>query len=128
MQWPDIPTTFAISCLIGTLSAYMAHRRGKNPYIWFSIGALFGLLGVMAIFFTSKKPEPKPVPVKPPEPTLAGPSDKFWYYLDPDHQQMGPLSLDALKRTWKEGKINDSTYVWHEDLSDWTPLQTFIRI
>lgn len=130
MSWPDLTTALAFSCLIGTLSAYLAHRRERNPYIWFFVGAFFGILGVIAVFFAPAKKKAKPLPLHPlqPEPTIVGPSDKFWYYLDPAHQQMGPISFDALKRAWKEGKITLSTYVWYEDLADWKPLQEFIRL
>ncbi|HSX25648.1 MAG TPA: DUF4339 domain-containing protein [Chlamydiales bacterium] len=112
--------------IIGALSAYLAYRRGKNPYLWFGLGFLFGIFGLLFLFFTPKKKE-VPVQEEAPLPTIQGPSNKFWYYLDPAQQQQGPMSLDALTAAWREGKIELSTYVWHEDLTDWKPLQEIIK-
>ena len=126
MAWPDLPTALSFSCLIGTLSAYLAHKRGRNPYAWFFIGVFFGLLGMIAIFFAPSQKNPKPVP-QTSEPTLVGPTDRLWYYLDETHQQIGPMSFDALNKSWKLGKVPPSSYLWNESLPDWKPLQDFIR-
>ncbi len=119
------PTSLLIAAAIGTLSAYIAHRRGRNPYAWFFVGFIFGVLGIMAIFFApfgKKKGVAVPVAAKP-EPVIQGPKDKFWYYLDGSNQQQGPMSHDALTAAWKEGKVNLSTLIWHEDLTDWKALK-----
>ena len=63
-----------------------------------------------------------------PHPVIIGPFDKLWYYLDPAHEKIGPMSFQALNQEWKQGKITPTTYVWHEELPDWKPLQEFIRI
>ena len=113
--------------LIGSLSAYLAYRRERNPYLWFGIGFLFGIFGILFLFFSPSRKK-KEVPVEAaPLPTIQGPSNKFWYYLDPAQQQQGPMSLDALTTAWREGKIDLSTYIWHEDLSDWKPLQEMVK-
>src|SRR5690554_4643113 len=114
------PLMIAIAGLIGLISAIFAYRTDRNPYLWFCIGFFFGIFGVFAIFFASKKATPKqPAPSF----TIGGPTDKFCYYLDPTSQQIGPMSYDALSKTWKEGKIDLSTYIWHEELKEWTPLK-----
>lgn len=125
MQFPLSPTALLIAAGIGALSAYIAHRRGRNPYIWFFVGFIFGILGIMAIFFApsgKKKAAAAPIDAKP-EPTIQGPKDKFWYYLDLSNQQQGPMSHDALTLAWKDGTVNSATLVWHEDLTDWKPLK-----
>ncbi|MES2272677.1 MAG: DUF4339 domain-containing protein [Chlamydiota bacterium] len=124
--------TYALigACLIGALSSYLAYRRGKNPYLWFFIGFLFGIFGIMAIFFAPSK---KKIPTLPPELkdepilTISGPKDKFWYYLDSAHQKQGPMSYNALTFQWKEGKVDLSTFVWNEELVDWKPLQELVK-
>jgi len=124
-----IPFSSALlaSCLIGILSAYIAHRQGRNPYAWFFIGIFFGLLGVLAIFIAPKKP--KKITLTPqPHPVIIGPLDKLWYYLDPTHEKIGPMSFQALNTQWKQGKITPATYVWHEELPDWKLLQDFIQV
>lgn len=113
---------------MGIISALMAHRGGKNPYLWFALGFIFGILGVFAIFF-ALSPK-KAVKAPPPAPVfkIHGPTDKFWYYLDPSHQQQGPMSRDALTTAWREGKVDLSTYVWHEELPDWRPLKETLKL
>lgn len=114
---------------MGTVSAYLAYKRGKNPYTWFAVGFFFGLIGVFALFFASgqKKTTPLPTAAEPIY-TIQGPADKFWYYLDPTHQQQGPMSRDSLTTAWKEGKLTLSTYVWHEELPDWKPLKETVKL
>jgi hypothetical protein len=116
-----------VAAVIGSISAYLAFNRGKNPYLWFAIGFLFGVLGVFAMFFSSSKKKPLPAP-KQPALRLEGPVDKFWYYLDPAHVQQGPMSKDALTQAWKLGKINPSTYIWHEELPEWKPLKESLKL
>ena len=117
------PLTIAAASLIGTLAAYMARRRGKNPYLWFALGFFFGVLGIIA-FFLGSKPKPKE-PLAPPEPVFAlkGPIDKFWYYLDAESRQKGPMSKDALTAAFKAGHLNLNTYVWNEELPEWKLLK-----
>jgi len=130
MPIPITPLTLLAALLTGALGAYLAYKRGRNPYIWFCIGSFFGILGAFAIFFapSRKKTLGNLQPISAPETaqTLQGPSDKFWYYLNPEHQQIGPMSLEGLINAWRQGKISLTTYVWNEELPDWKPLQELI--
>lgn len=123
------PIMLVFAMIVGAFSAYYAYKKGKNPYLWFTIGFLFGIVGVFAFFFASmgkekKKMEKKPRPVF----RIDGPLDKLWYYFDrTDQTQQGPMSHDALTRAWKEGRIGLSTYVWHEELPDWKPLKETLK-
>ena len=47
---------------------------------------------------------------------------KLWYYLDPEHLPLGPMSFQALKSAWDNGTLNKDSYVWNEDLTDWNVL------
>lgn len=127
MHIPISPLMLVSAFLMGGISAYLAYKRGKNPYLWFVLGFLFGIFGIFAIFFTSAPK--KTLEQMPPQPILKidGPSDKFWYYLDPAHQSQGPMSRDALTAAWKTGKINLSTYVWHEEMTEWKPLKETLK-
>src|SRR5690606_7019087 len=112
------PYAFILAGLFaGVVSAFFAYRTERNPYLWFVLGFVFGIFGVFAFFFASRKE--KPQQQKIPVFAIRGPKDKFWYYLDHTNQQQGPMSHDALSRIWKQGKIHFSTYVWHEDLKEW---------
>ena len=127
MQLFITPTTIAAALLFGAISAYLAHRREKNPYKWFFIGFLFGVFGVFALFFLpQKKRAPASGLPVPPLLVIKGPIDKLWYYLDPSQQQQGPMSHHALTGAFREGKISLSTYVWNEDMTDWKTLKELV--
>jgi hypothetical protein len=134
-----IPVSFLIffaTLATGALCAYLAHRAGSNFYIWFFIGFMFGILGVFGAFTllaisSRKKKLPKyeqkiSIPSLSAPQTIQGPSDKFWYYLNPEHKQVGPMSLVGLTNAWQQGKISLTTYVWNEELPGWKPLQDLI--
>lgn len=129
MHIPITPFMIISAFAIAFLSAYLAHKRGRNPYAWFAIGFIFGIFGIFAIFFAPSKKRFKLADI-PPQPvfTIHGPSDKFWYYIDPSNQQQGPMSRDALTSAWKEGKVDLSTYVWHEEMADWQPLKETLKV
>lgn len=115
---------------IGGVSAYLAYRRGQNPYIWFFVGFIFGLLGVFAMFFAPlprRKKNKQIIPIPEPKPFIEGPIDRFWYYLDGERQQQGPMSHNALTLAWKSGEIDTSTLIWHEELPNWKQLQDIIK-
>ncbi len=125
------PIAVLISSIgFGLISAYLANRKGRNPYTWFTIGFIFGLLGVLALFIL---PQPRKKNIQPdqpipsPQPFIDGPSDRFWYYLDEARASQGPMSHNALTQAWQNGSIGSSTFVWHEELSTWKPLQELIK-
>jgi MFS family permease len=125
------PATIIAAFLFGAISSYLAHRRGRSPVRWFFVGFLFGILGLFAVFLAPAMKRKAVQPALPPEekplPVIDGPSDKFWYYLDPAHQQQGPMSHNALTTALRQGKISLSTYVWNEDMPDWKILQEFVK-
>lgn len=120
------PIMWICAAVFGAVSAFLAHRQKRNPYLWFAIGFFFGILGVFSIFFSGNTRKKEPTTPREPIYTILGPSDKFWYYVDADHKQQGPVSRDAIFTQWKEGKLNGSTYVWHEELSEWKALKDYI--
>lgn len=109
--------TFIMMMAFGAFTAYLAKRQGKNPYVWFILGILFGIFGIFFLFFNPTSAKKKPQ--NPSQPTTIditpkiNPMDKekFWYYLDPHNKQFGPMSFDALRRAWQEGKVTGETYV-----------------
>jgi hypothetical protein len=112
----------------GFLTAYLARRRGKNPYFWFFIGMLLGVMGLLILIFLSKrststvKKDPIPTLDVTPEPT----QEKFWYYLDPEDKQFGPMSFSSLEKAYETGLVKEETYVWNEDLEDWKAFKNFL--
>lgn len=120
---PSILTLLAF--VVGTLSAYLAHKRKKNPLLWFAIGFFFGLLGMFAILFLTTPPKrPKK---REPIWIIDGPKDKFWYYVDRAQEKQGPMSYDALTLAWREGRIGPVTYIWQEEWNEWKKLQETLK-
>lgn len=124
--------------LIAFFTAYYARQQGRNPVLWFVIGILLGIFGLLILlFYPSPKTDPKEgmptMSVSEPDPALkaahgAAPSttvpasqedDKLWFYLDSNHQQMGPVSIYALKELWNRGQLELMSYVWCEGMQQW---------
>lgn len=122
--------TLLLGAVFGALCSYYAKQKGRDGFAWFFIGLFLGLIGLLLLFILpakknlvvqEAKEESLPIeiepyeikPVTPKKPTL------FWYYLDVENKQFGPMSEEALFLAWKEGKINDKTYVWNEEMENW---------
>ena len=120
---------FALTIALGSLTAYLAYRQGKNPYLWFCLGLFFGALGPVLLFFLPKirKKASKKDSIPTVDIITEASTEKFWYYLDSGNVQFGPMSFDALKRTYLEGKLNAEFFVLNEDLEDWKPFKNFIK-
>lgn len=113
--------------MLGLLSAYVAKKQDRNPYIWFFIGFCFGIIGLLVLltlpFFTqlqAKKKENAPKQVLPSYDPFQR-SD--WYYLDNKHLNVGPLSFNALLDAWTEQKISLQTYVWRDSMPSWEKIE-----
>jgi hypothetical protein len=124
----DPKTLILASIVMGAVSGYFAAKRKKNPITWFLAGFVFGIFGLFALFFLPTKGRKRRVsPPTKPKPLLRGPADQFWYYLDQEHKQRGPISLDGLTEELKKGRVNGSTYIWFEELTEWKRLSEFMR-
>ncbi len=121
------PTALIGAALFGLISSFLAFKKKKNPYLWFLIGSFFGILGLFAIFLlpqTSKSQKKSPTTdIKSPQNLMPGPVDKVWFYLDPTHKQIGPISYQAINKALDIGEISPTTYVWHENLSSWKKIE-----
>lgn len=50
--------------------------------------------------------------------------ESHWYYVNPaSKSQVGPLGLDDMKQLYREGKVTEDTFAWHEDAEEWGQLQ-----
>lgn len=122
-----------ILCVLLAIGCYrLALIRGRNPRLWFILGLLFGIFALIALSLLPPARRKKVVmqpnlPTPPKKDVLQAKEErhhgKLWYYLDHDNNQFGPMSLQALSKAWEEGKLSLKTYVWHEDLSNWEPIE-----
>ncbi|MGA8165319.1 MAG: DUF4339 domain-containing protein [Waddliaceae bacterium] len=115
--------------LFGCATAYFAQQRGRDPTIWFFVGMLLGLIGLLILFILPSYSENEslqelqvtPDSVKTvPEETVFDYGDKQeWYYLDNQRTQIGPVTFDVLKKKWEQGNITKETFLWSEGMSNW---------
>src|SRR4051812_10524826 len=91
----------SIGLVFGLYLAKKAAGLGKNRNLWFMIGFLFGIYGLVAFWITKKRTKKQiqapTVVVNPPEPSIRY-SDAFWYYLDEAHSTVGPMSHSRIEQ------------------------------
>jgi len=121
---------------MGALSAYLANNRGRDPYVWFALGLLFGILGIVVLMFLPvyKKDDAKTIgdlqkteKILTITPIVTQPVQQYlsvdWFYLDKEGKQQGPISFDGFKEKWKNKEIEASTFVWCESMKDWKRIE-----
>lgn len=136
----DVLLSFILLLVIASFTAYYANRKGRNPLLWFIIGVLLGIFApLILLFLSSVKPVDSDIPtmsVANPDPSLdqvvqtPAQSDfqqneeenKLWYYLDQNHQQMGPVSIIALRELWNRGQLEITSYVWSDGMEQWQKI------
>lgn len=131
-----------ISFIMACVTAYYASTKGRNPVLWFFLGAFFGVIALLILFILSfmkngsdeKSDVPTMTVSRPdsalhPSPSIpldlkrAEEEDKLWYYLDQNHQQMGPVSIVALRELWNTGRLELASYVWTEGMEKWQKVE-----
>lgn len=115
--------------LLGFISAYYARERGRDPIAWFVIGILLGLIGIIILFLLPSLSEPKKEnsgsveegfrAVIPSEAGELSQSTQEWFYVDKEGKAQGPFAQTTMKEFFSEGKIDVSTFVWHEGMENW---------
>jgi hypothetical protein len=111
--------------LFGGTSSYFASTRGRDPFAWFLIGMLIGILGLLLLFLLP--------PITVVEKDLVEESaaqDSFqsafrfreWFYLDEKQQQKGPLAFSLLRKRWESGNLSTHTLVWSEGMGNWKKI------
>jgi hypothetical protein len=107
----------------GFAGAYIAKKRKLNPFFWFSVCFMLGLIGLISFlclpYFLKKQKKILPTtPVTIPPPP-AFPLDSIWYYLDQKEETIGPMSFARLLEIKHDGIINENHYIWNEDFDEW---------
>ncbi len=131
--------SFILLIIIAIFTSYYAGSQGRNTLKWFVIGLLLGILAPLILLFLPpvKKEKSDGLPsmtVSRPDPSLAhlshavlNPEDtkikeeenKLWFYLNQKHEQVGPVSVIALRELWNRGKLELNQYVWSEGMEQW---------
>lgn len=132
----EILLTVILWVLMGGATSYFAAQRGRDPFAWFLVGMMLGLIGLIILFLLP------PVEEKEEEsheeefevtgeneliPEAPASSDNYrfrdWFYLDEKNQQSGPISFHMLRKVWLQGKVSRDTFVWSEGMESWQKVQ-----
>ena len=133
--------------MMGSVSAYIAKQRNRNPISWFFIGLLFSFFGLLLLLALpskttddSTKTEDVKVPdikaayneaaaysddsIYPHEnmPRISRDSTIDWYFVYNRSKIIGPLKLSELRKSLIENKMDSNTYIWCEEYTDWTQI------
>jgi len=128
MNSPDLLQLFIAAAVMGAITAYFAKQRGREPGKWFIIGFLAGVFGLLALFMFPKEEPKKETPSVPPAPVPDALASKSWYYLDAQHNTLGPQTLDQLKTLYREQKISLKTFVWCEGMQGWKRIEEMAEL
>lgn len=126
---------------MGAITAYYAGQRGRDPFAWFLIGLFLGIFGVILVFILPSLEDEKKITsdesqvyrfqknlleVEAVEATHTQNQEfltKEWFYYDLNKTRQGPVTVEELKKMWKDKVLNGETYVWCEGLDDWKKIQ-----
>jgi GYF domain 2 len=120
--------SFIIWVLIGAATSYFAKQRNRDPALWFFIGMLLGLIGLVILFILPVVDTPKesekiagsdpvhklPQFIEPPDFAL-----KVWFFLDNERKQQGPISFSVVRTMWQQNKLHNESVVWCEGMHTW---------
>lgn len=119
---------------LGTATAYFANQRGRDPIVWFMLGMLLGFFGLLLVFLLPPLAEEEPA-VEAEYALLEQRGElsfglsnqdflvKDWFYYDHKQIRQGPVSFDKLKGLWKDGFLNEESYIWSEGMENWIRLE-----
>ncbi|MGK5595090.1 MAG: DUF4339 domain-containing protein [Parachlamydiaceae bacterium] len=133
----EILLTVILWIVMGGATSYFAAQRGRDPFAWFLVGMMLGLIGLIVLFLLPSLEEREEdgheeemeVTGEESELTPQTPSSndgywfRDWFYLNEKNQQFGPISFQVLKKTWLEGKVSRDTFVWSEGMETWQRVQ-----
>lgn len=126
----EIALTIGLWLLIGTLTAYFANQRGRDPFAWFIIGMLLGLIGLFILFLLPIIESTEDVhemdellPEGPEDYVKDHYQNKEWFYVNKERKQQGPVTFLTLKKEWGKGDLQEETLVWSEGMENWSPIK-----
>jgi hypothetical protein len=124
--------SFVFSMIMACFSGYYADRKGRSFIGWFVLGFVVTIFAPLILYYlpSLKKDDeakifistPTQVPDSASSPVIPDwklEEDKLWYYLDRSHEQVGPVSIIALRDLWARGLLELNSYVWSEGMDQW---------
>ena len=112
------------SALMGSVAAYYAQLRGRDPVSWFGLGMLFGVFAIIALYYLPAVEQTAPREEAKPFKPLQDTQPDEWWYLDNERQIQGPFKKEALQEKFEDNSLTEETLVWKENLTDWLPARS----
>lgn len=106
----------------GLFCSKIAKNKNRNTYVWFILGILFGLLSLIIIYFLKPLRSTSINTILPTQGQILDipeNDNNYWYYLDHEKKQIGPLSINKIFNNYLEKVISEDTYVWNDTMSTW---------
>ncbi|KAF3362100.1 hypothetical protein PHSC3_001411 [Chlamydiales bacterium STE3] len=131
----EILLTVILWVLMGGMTSYFAARRGRDPFAWFWVGILLGLIGLLLLFLLpvvenveeTQEEEFEIEAIDELTPYALATTDSYrfrdWFFLDDRNQQLGPVSFQNLRKNWLHGKVSSETFVWSDGMETWQKVQ-----
>jgi len=114
------------SVCFGILCSKIAGKKNRITSYWFFLGFLFGLIALIVIYFLKPCIDKKNF-IKKTQPfdffIILNNDKNYWYYLDTNKKQIGPMSAKALFDTYLQRKISNNTFIWNDTMNDWIKLK-----
>ena len=137
--------------IIGTDCALIAKSKGRNPILWFILGAGFSLLALVPLLLLSAKVEKKEeitrktipsspqimsqeaalsaddLPLEPTPIVKRIPSDPTlrWYLINENVEVEGPMIISELRKQVVTRKLDLTTYIWCDEFPTWMQILEF---
>ncbi|NGX62804.1 MAG: hypothetical protein KR126chlam6_00204 [Candidatus Anoxychlamydiales bacterium] len=114
--------------LCGAMCSRIARKKNRNAHTWFLLGMFFGLIALTIIYFLKPlkilKSTQKSTPLSVLDHfSILKEDNNYWYYLDKENKNIGPMSLNALYKNYLKEAISNTTYVWNDTMDSWKKLQ-----
>lgn len=124
--------SFIFLLFLAGLTGFFAKKRGRDPVGWFLLSLLIGVFALLILFILPSRTKELTTDLEVDEDKIlfgshnseeGGVYSKEWFYLNQDHEQIGPISFEKLQDAWEEGVIAEQTFVWCEGMTRWVKLK-----
>jgi hypothetical protein len=141
-----IPVAFGVFCY------FIAKSKGRNESLWAVLGVIFCFIAFVILICMPKKSKTsikEPVKEKavglkavynesaaalntddtfePRKPRISASKALSWHYINQKQGNsiLGPFSINELRKQIQTYKLDLNTYIWCEELEDWTKISEF---
>lgn len=138
---------FALLCglFFGILCAYIAPSRGKKPLLFFFLGFLFSFFPFLYLLSLEKtqqelsqedmakkeqgrRDENLITQIQSCENAfIESEKEKTWFYVNSDREKES-ISFVELRKFWKQGVVNETTWVWSKGMSQWAKIKDLVYL